>query len=49
MGLLPGEADEFIVTEGGLAGQRGIFTRDQSGAVAAADLGGRAFAREHAR
>jgi len=46
MGLLPGDAGEFIVTEGGLAGQRGIFTRDQSGTVTAADLAGRTFARE---
>jgi hypothetical protein len=48
MGLLPGEDGGFIVTEGGLAGQRGIFTRDQAGAVTAADLAGRAFARESA-
>lgn len=46
MGLLPGEGDEFIITEGGLANQRGIFTRDQSGAVISADLAGRTFARE---
>ncbi|WP_169739949.1 hypothetical protein [Actinospica robiniae] len=46
MGLLPGETGEFIITEGGLANQRGIFTRDQSGAIIAADLAGRTFARE---
>ena len=45
MGLLPSEGGEFVVTEGGLADQRGLFTRDQSGAVTAADLAGRTFAR----
>lgn len=45
-GLLPGESGEFVVTEGGLANQRGIFLRDQSGAVTAVDLAGRSFARE---
>ncbi|MCT4351995.1 beta-lactamase family protein [Streptomyces sp. Je 1-79] len=28
MGLLPGDGDEFIVTAGGLEGQRGFFSRD---------------------
>jgi CubicO group peptidase (beta-lactamase class C family) len=46
MGLLP--EDGFIVTEGGLAGQRGIFTRDPSGTATAVDLGGRAFTRQPA-
>ncbi len=43
MGLLPGDGDEFIVTAGGLQGQRGFFSRDASGAIAAIDLGGRIF------
>jgi len=42
-GLLPG--DEYIVTSGALKGQRGFFTRDESGAVAGADLAGRLFKR----
>jgi len=42
-GLLPG--DEYIVTSGALKGQRGFFTRDDSGAVAGADLAGRLFTR----
>jgi len=42
-GLLPG--DEYIVTSGALKGQRGYFTRDESGAVAGADLAGRLFKR----
>jgi len=29
-GLLPGGADDYIVTGGGLTGQRGFFTRDVS-------------------
>ncbi|MFF9915440.1 serine hydrolase domain-containing protein [Streptomyces sp. NPDC013457] len=45
MGLLPGDGDEFIVTAGGLAGQRGYFSRDTSGAIAGIDLGGRVFNR----
>ncbi|MDQ6874290.1 MAG: serine hydrolase, partial [Actinomycetota bacterium] len=45
IGLLPGEADEYIVTSGGLKGQRGYFTRDASGAVVGVDLAGRIFSR----
>ncbi|MER6998817.1 serine hydrolase domain-containing protein [Streptomyces sp. NPDC000410] len=45
MGLLPGDADEYIVTEGGLAGQRGFFSRDESGAIVGIDLAGRLFTR----
>jgi len=42
-GLLPG--DEYIVTSGALKGQRGFFTRDDSGAIVGADLAGRLFGR----
>jgi hypothetical protein len=42
-GLLPG--DQYIVTSGALKGQRGFFTRDDSGAVVGADLAGRLFSR----
>ncbi|WP_433758019.1 serine hydrolase domain-containing protein [Nocardia sp. CA-135398] len=45
LGLLPGDADEYIVTDGGLQGQGGFFTRDESGAVTGIDLAGRLFAR----
>jgi hypothetical protein len=45
IGLLPGGTDEYIVTEGGLQGQRGFFTRDESGAVVGVDLAGRLFSR----
>ncbi len=45
IGLLPGVGDEYIVTEGGLKGQRGFFTRDDSGAVVGVDLAGRLFSR----
>jgi CubicO group peptidase (beta-lactamase class C family) len=41
IGLLPGDRDEYIVTSGGLKGQRGFFTRDESGAVVGVDLAGR--------
>lgn len=45
LGLLPGDGDEFVVTSGGLRGQRGFFTRDESGAVVGVDLAGRRFRR----
>lgn len=45
IGFLPGNADEYILTEGGLKGQRGFFTRDGSGTVVGADLAGRLFQR----
>ncbi|WBP84551.1 serine hydrolase domain-containing protein [Kitasatospora cathayae] len=45
MGFLPGDADEYLITEGGLKGQRGFFTRDSAGAVVGVDLGGRLFGR----
>jgi CubicO group peptidase (beta-lactamase class C family) len=44
-GLLPGEADEYIITGGAFKGQRGFFTRDDSGAVVGVDLAGRLFSR----
>jgi hypothetical protein len=40
-GLLPGDADEYIVTSGALKGQRGFFTRDAGSAVMGVDLAGR--------
>jgi hypothetical protein len=45
MGFLPGDGDEYIITEGGLQGQRGFFTRDRGGAVTGVDLAGRLFHR----
>ncbi|MEV6946261.1 serine hydrolase domain-containing protein [Streptomyces sp. NPDC051172] len=45
IGFLPGDADEYIVTEGGLTGQRGYFSRDVNGAVTGVDLAGRLFNR----
>jgi hypothetical protein len=44
-GLLPGDADEYIITGGAFQGQRGFFTRDETGAVAGVDLVGRLFRR----
>ncbi|MGC0418021.1 serine hydrolase domain-containing protein [Embleya sp. AB8] len=45
LGRLPGDADEYIVTGGGLNGQRGFFGRDDRGAVTGIDLAGRLFGR----
>ncbi|WP_433523925.1 serine hydrolase domain-containing protein [Nocardia pseudovaccinii] len=45
LGLLPGDTGDYIVTDGGLVGQRGFFTRDQDGVVTGIDLAGRLFAR----
>jgi CubicO group peptidase (beta-lactamase class C family) len=46
MGLLPGDGDEYILTEGGLKGQRGFFTRDDDGTIVGVDLAGRLFGKE---
>lgn len=45
IGLLPGDADEYILTGGGMRGQRGFFTRDEAGVVVGVDLAGRLFNR----
>ena len=43
LGLLPGDA--YIVTAGGMEGQRGFVTRADDGAVVGIDLAGRLFGR----
>ena len=43
IGLLPGDGDEYILTNGGMPGQRGFFTRNESGVVVGVDLAGRLF------
>ncbi|MEO5866402.1 MAG: serine hydrolase domain-containing protein [Sphingomonas sp.] len=45
LGLLAGSGEDFMVTSGGLQGQRGFFTRDQSGTTTGIDLAGRFFKR----
>ncbi|MEU9313986.1 serine hydrolase domain-containing protein [Streptomyces sp. NPDC048256] len=45
IGFLPGDGDEYIVTEGGLKGQRGYFSRDANSSVTGVDLAGRLFNR----
>ncbi|MEU6171937.1 serine hydrolase domain-containing protein [Streptantibioticus parmotrematis] len=45
MGFLPGDGEEYVITEGGLKDQRGFFTRDRSGTVTGVDLAGRLFNR----
>jgi len=43
MGLLPGDKDEYIITNGLYKGQCGLFTRDKSGVITGVDLAGRLF------
>ncbi|MER6060782.1 serine hydrolase domain-containing protein [Streptomyces sp. NPDC001792] len=45
IGFLPGDGDEYIVTEGGLKGQKGFFSRADDGTVTGVDLAGRLFTR----
>jgi CubicO group peptidase (beta-lactamase class C family) len=45
IGLLPGDGDEYVVTDGGMKGLRGFFTRDETGTVTGVDLGGRLLNR----
>ncbi len=45
IGRLPGDGDEYIITEGGMKGQRGFFTRDEQGVVVGVDLAGRVATR----
>jgi hypothetical protein len=48
-GLLPGDAGEYVITSGAFKGQRGFFTRDETGAVGGVDLAGRLFKRRDTR
>ena len=43
MGLLP--RDEYVITDGAFAGQRGFFSRNASGEIVGVDLAGRMFGR----
>lgn len=45
MGFLPDDGEEYIITEGGLKGQRGYFTRDTTGTIVGVDLAGRFFTK----
>ncbi|MGC4982126.1 serine hydrolase domain-containing protein [Streptomyces sp. DT193] len=45
IGFLPGGGDEYLITEGGLEGQRGYFSRDADGTVTGVDIAGRLFNR----
>jgi len=49
IGFLAGRKDEYLITSGGLKGQRGFFTRDESGGVVAVDLAGRLFKRSQGK
>lgn len=44
-GLLPGSGDQYVVTNGSLAGMRGFFTRGDGGQVVGVDMAGRLFRR----
>ncbi|GAA2406637.1 hypothetical protein GCM10010404_75950 [Nonomuraea africana] len=44
-GLLPGGTDEYVITDGAFTGQRGFFSRDETGVITGVDLAGRPFAR----
>lgn len=44
-GLLDAKGDDYIVTTGAFAGQRGFLSRDESGAIVGCDLAGRMFTR----
>jgi CubicO group peptidase (beta-lactamase class C family) len=43
--LIRGDQDHYMVTDGGLKGQRGYFGRDAAGRVATVDMAGRLFTR----
>ncbi|MFD9008401.1 hypothetical protein [Streptomyces sp. NPDC059552] len=45
IGFLSATGDEYVITEGGLKAQRGLFHRDARGAVVGVDLAGRLFGR----
>ena len=41
IGLLPGEGDRYVVTEGPVKGMLGYFSRDESGSIDGVHMGGR--------
>ena len=41
MGMLPGEGDRYIITEGEAKGMKGYFARNEAGAIEAVHVGGR--------
>lgn len=45
LGLLPGDGDRYIVTDGPGKGMKGYFVRNQAGAVEAVHMGGRLASR----
>jgi hypothetical protein len=45
LGLLAGDGDRYVVTEGDAKGMRGYFVRSDSGAVTAVHMGGRLATR----
>jgi hypothetical protein len=49
MGFISDSKDDFVVTSGGLKGQRGVFARDDDRRVVGLNVGGREFRRVLAR
>lgn len=45
LGILPGEGDQYIVSDGPAKGMKGYFVRDSSGDVASVHVGGRLATR----
>jgi CubicO group peptidase (beta-lactamase class C family) len=45
IGILPGDGDRYVVTEGPAKGMKGYFTRDAAGAITGAHIGGRMATR----
>jgi hypothetical protein len=48
IGLLPGEGDRYIVTDGPAKGMKGYFVRGPSGDIEAVHVGGRLATRSEA-
>ena len=45
LGMLPGEGDRYVVTDGDAKGMKGYFARDASGEITAVHVGGRLAAK----
>ena len=45
IGMLEGEGDRYVITEGAAKGMKGYFTRDDSGAISGVHVGGRMATR----
>jgi len=48
LGLLPGDGDRYVITEGPAKGMKGYFVRDDAGRITGVHLGGRLASRQGA-